>query len=155
MEDLIRIWMTRIVSAALVLTAVYLLAPKGRLRAAVRFTGGLVLIAALLGPLAGVELTGDLSFGDCAADVERRAEAMQRSYTEQEAALIAERTAAYISDKGLSLGVICHPAVTVQERDGVPFPWAVTMDCPYQEALSALIAAELDIPPSRQSWQGR
>ena len=99
MEDLIRSWMTRIVSAALVLTAVYLLAPKGRLRAAVRFTGGLVLIAALLGPLAGVELTGDLSFGDCAADVERRAEAMQRSYAEQEAALIAERTAAYISDK--------------------------------------------------------
>ena len=146
-------WMPRIIAVALILTLVYLLAPDGKLRAAVRFTGGLVLLAALLGPLAELDLSGTLSYDDCADQLESRTEAMHRAYVEQTAALIEERTAAYISDKGLALGVTCDPVVTAQLRDGVPFPWSVTLDCPFHPALSDLIDHELDIPRTRQSWQ--
>jgi len=153
MSDLLGGWMPRIIAVALILTLVYLLAPEGRLRTAVRFTGGLVLLAALLGPLAELDLSGTLSYADCADQVENRTEAMHRAYVEQTAELIEERTAAYISDKGLALGVSCEPVVTVQLRDGVPFPWSVTMDYPFHPALSDLISGELDIPRTRQSWQ--
>ena len=153
MGDLLMGWMPRIIAVALILTLVYLLAPDGKLRAAVRFTGGLVLLAALLGPLAELDLSGTLSYDDCADQLESRTEAMHRAYVEQTAALIEERTAAYISDKGLALGVTCDPVVTAQLRDGVPFPWSVTLDCPFHPALSDLIDHELDIPRTRQSWQ--
>ena len=154
MEELLGTWAQRLIAAVLLLTVVYLLTPPGRLRAAVRFTGGLVLLTALLGPLAGLGQVGAMSYEDCAEDVDRRIEELQAAYAEKTRALIEERTAAYISDKGRAMGVECRPVVTAEIRGGVACPWSVAMDCPYHASLSACIAAELDIPEQRQSWQG-
>lgn len=155
MDDLLRGWLPRVMAAVLLLAVIYQLSPPGRLRTAVRFTGALVLLAALLSPLMGLERAAAPSWTDCRSDVKERIRQMQAEYADATRTLIEERTAAYISDKGRALGVSCHPVVTAQLRDGVAYPFSAAMDCPYHPALSACLAEELDIPPERQSWQGR
>ena len=72
--------------------------------------------------------------------------------------LIEEKTSAYIVDKGGALGMECT-AQTQAEDDGSGWtvPWQVTVRGTWNEsqrqALSDLIARELDIPPERQSFQ--
>lgn len=69
------------------------------------------------------------------------------------AAIIEQRTAAYISDKGAALGVTCHAQVETELRSGVPYPCAVTLDVERDEALAACIAADLGIGEERQTWR--
>ena len=69
------------------------------------------------------------------------------------AAIIEQRTAAYISDKGAALGVTCHAEVETELRSGVPYPCAVTLDVERDEALAACIAADLGISEEKQTWQ--
>ena len=67
--------------------------------------------------------------------------------------LIQEETAAYISEKAAQLGVVCHPEVTCQVRDGVPFPVEVTLDIPKNTALSQIIRTDLGIDEMHQRWR--
>lgn len=155
MGELLNRWLPQIIAAVFLLAAVYLISPPGRMRAAVRFAGGLVLLTVLLSPLTGLEWTGVPSYTDWESDVDGRIREMRSAYAETTRTLIEEKTAAYISDKGRDLGVTCRPTVTAQLRDGVAYPFSAVMDCPFHPALSAYLTQELDIPPERQSWQGR
>ena len=69
------------------------------------------------------------------------------------AALIADKTAAYIASKGDDLGITCTPRVEMEDRDGVPWPSAVTLDIPKDEALSAWLSTELAIDDAHQYWR--
>ena len=69
------------------------------------------------------------------------------------AALIADKTAAYIASKGDALGLDCTPQVETQPREGVPYPSAVTLDIPEDAALAAWISEELAIDRAHQYWR--
>ena len=75
MMDGIRQWLLGILAAAMGLSLLYALLPKGAVRAAAKATGGLILLLAVLGPAAGLDLS-DLAvrYEDLSRDMEQQAE---------------------------------------------------------------------------------
>ena len=137
MMDGIRQWLLGVLAAAMALSLLYALLPKGAVRGAARATGGLILLLVVLGPLA-----------------ERQAEAYRQEGQVQLELGIQQRTAAYISEKAAQLGLSCRPRVETAWRDGVPYPSGVTLDIAENQALAEVLTDELGIPPSQQHWLG-
>lgn len=155
MMDGIRQWLLGILAAAMGLSLLYALLPKGAVRAAAKATGGLILLLVVLGPLAGLDLS-DLAvrYEDLSRDMERQAEAYRQEGQAQLELGIQQRTAAYISEKAVQLGLSCRPRVETAWRDGVPYPSSVMLDMAENRALSAILEEDLGIPPSEQHWLG-
>ena len=146
-----RDWVASIAAVTMMLTVVQTLALEGTLRKIVGFTGGLLLLAALLQPVLKTDLAGlRLDFSEYRAAVETRTEELNAAGKEELAALIAGRTAAYISDKADALGL----AVTarVETEEGTSLPVSVELTGPYSRSLADWIAEELGIPAERQVW---
>ena len=144
-----------VVSAAMVLSVIYMAVPRGKFRAVARFTGAMVLLLAVLRPLAQIDLDWDLSYSDSASQIQSQIDVYREESLEKTENIIIAQTTAYISDKGRALGLDCHPVVTTRLEDGIPFPDTVTMDIPLNEELAALISADLGIERERQIWQER
>ena len=143
MMDGIRQWLLGVLAAAMALSLLYALLPKGAVRGAARATGGLILLLVVLGPLAGLDLSDlALRYEDLSRDMERQELGIQ------------QRTAAYISEKAAQLGLSCRPRVETAWRDGVPYPSGVTLDIAENQALAEVLTDELGIPPSQQHWLG-
>ena len=100
MMDGIRQWLLGILAAAMGLSLLYALLPKGAVRAAAKAAGGLILLLAVLGPAAGLDLS-DLAvrYEDLSRDMEQQAETYRREGQAQLELGIRQRTAAYISEK--------------------------------------------------------
>ena len=150
----VRSWLTSIAAVTLMLTVVQTLVPEGTLRKITGFTGGLLLLAALLQPVLRTDLGGlrlDLS-GYGGAIEERRAE-LDTAGKEELAAIIAERTAAYISDKADALGLEVTVRVETEPgEEGTPLPVSAELEGSYSQDLADWIAGELGIPAERQVW---
>ncbi|MBQ1675059.1 MAG: stage III sporulation protein AF [Oscillospiraceae bacterium] len=153
--ELFRGWLLGIVATALILAVIYTLVPSGKFRTTARFTGGLVLLLAVLGPLGRLNPGWDMTFSDYADQIQRQIDGYRTENLDKTRNIIAGQIAAYISDKGKEMGIDCHPTVTTRLEDGVPLPDTVTMDIPLNESLAACITADLGIPRERQIWQER
>ena len=150
--DILRTWIIGVTVAAMVLAAAQALMPEGAVKRIGRLTGSLILVSALLHPLVSLDYTAlsALSF-DLTERIEREEETTMKPIIEQE-------LAAYIVDKGESLGAEVSAAVTcVPDENGVPIPRTavVTGDLSpdQREALSALVKNDLGIPIEGQSYQ--
>ena len=86
-------------------------------------------------------------------EMDRQTEAYQAAYANSLSGDIADRTAAYISEKAASLGIDCRVQVEVRTEDGLPLPYGASLDVERDQVLSDYMAQELGIPASRQSWQ--
>ena len=150
---LFRSWLLSVIACAVLVSIAELLTDGGAMRRAARFTGGVVLMLALLRPLAQLDLTAlgfDLPAGrEAAAQLEAELSARQRAAL---ASVIAERTAAYIEDKADELGAAVHAEVAAEESGGVPLPVSVTLYGRKNDALGAYIARELGIAEEKQRW---
>lgn len=150
-----RTWLLGVMSAALLLALVYTLIPKGAIRTIAQFTGGLILILAVLQPLLQLDPSSwKLEYQEYEAQIDEQIANYQKDHREELRTIIENETAAYISDKGSALGITCHPVVMAQVRNDVPYPYEVTLDTPWNDALSRYISQDLDIPVARQHWQG-
>ena len=150
----LRTWLLSIIAAGLVLAILYALVPKGRLRPIVRTTGGVALMLVILQPVLGFDFRDfAVSYQDYAQEIQALTEEYREADAAELAAIIEQRTAAYISDKGAALGVDCHAVVETELRSGVPYPCAVTLDVERNETLAACIAADLGIGKEAQVWQ--
>ena len=139
----LRTWLLSIIAAGLVLSILYALLPKGRLRPIVRTAGGVVLMLVILRPLTELDLEGfAVSYDDYAREIRELTEQYRAADTAELAAIIERETAAYISDKGAALGVNCHAVVETE-----------TLDVERNETLAACIAADLGIGKEAQVWQ--
>ena len=150
-------WLLAVCAAAMLVSVVQAMLPEGGLRRVATFTGGLLLLAVLLRPAAELDLSG-LSDGlsDWTEQVETRQAELERQQADALAAGIAERTAAYISDKGAALGLTVTAAVETETGpEGVPVPYSAVVTGPRSAELEAYIADELGIPPERQTWKER
>lgn len=149
----VRSWLTSIAAVTLMLTVVQTLVPEGTLRKISGFTGGLLLLAALLQPVLKTDLGRlRLDFSDYEAAIGERTAELDAAGKEELAAIIAGRTAAYISDKADALGVRVRVRVETEEREGIPIPVSVELEGPWSAELSVWIEAELGIPAERQVW---
>ena len=152
MEGL-RQWLLGIVFTAFAAGLARQLAPEGREQAAVRLAGGLLMLLAVLGPLAGGDWR-DLALPAGAFQASEVAEDYEAQRTAALGAVIAEKTAAYIWDKADALGVSCTVEVTVAPGEsGIPLPDTVILTGPYSETLAALIQEEVGIPADKQIWR--
>lgn len=148
-------WLLSVSAAALLVSVVQALIPEGGLRRTASFTGGLLLLAVLLRPAVDLDLSSlSLGLEAWTEQVEQRQSELEQQQTNALAEGIAERTAAYISDKAAALGLRVTVRVETETgEDGIPIPAAVEVDGPRSDALSAYIAEELGIPVQRQVWK--
>ena len=149
----LRQWLLGVVSCAFLVSLLDQLTPEGSVRKLARFSGGLVLILCMLRPLGTAEpweLARDLDglSADRAALEEQYRDVSGQSL----AAVIAERTGAYIEDKADELGLSVRAAVRTEEVDGVPLPVSVTLCGEENAALADCIERELGIAKEDQLW---
>ena len=150
-----RSWLIGVMSAALILTMIYALVPKGAIRTIAQFTCGLILTLVILRPILQLDSSSlKVQYDEYATQIDEQIDTYKAERQKELCAIIEEETAAYISDKGLSLGIDCHPIVKTQLRNDVPYPNEVTLDTDWNEDLSDYITQELDISPQNQYWQG-
>ncbi len=150
----VRSWLTSIVSVTLILTVVQTLVPEGTLKKITGFTGGLLLLAALLQPVLRADLEGlELDLSAYGGAIEARQAELEAAGKEELAAIIAGRTAAYISDKADALGLEVSVRVETEPgEEGTPLPVSAELEGPYSQDLADWIAGELGIPAERQVW---
>lgn len=155
MVEILRGWLLGLVAAALILTVLRALMPKGSIRPVARVTAGLVLLLVLLRPLAGLG-GGSLCvrYDELEREITARIEDYQALHENELESIIADSTAAYISEQAAHLGLTCRAEVRCEVRDGTPQPASAAMDIPYDAQLAAAIADDLGIPAEKQSWQG-
>ena len=151
----VRGWLTSIAAVTLMLTVVQTLVPEGTIKKIAGFTGGLLLLAALLQPALKTDLGRlRLDFSDYEKAIETRAEELDAAGKDELAFIIEARTAAYISDKADALGLrVAARVETEPGADGeTPLPASVDLTGPYSRELADWIAVELGIPAERQVW---
>ena len=150
----LREWLTSIVVVTLLLSVAQTLVPEGSIRRVASFVGGLILLAALLRPVLGMDLERlrlDLDGYEQALQ-EARQELVSSGETEL-TKRIEERTAAYISDKANALGLEVTVRVEAEAgADGIPVPAAADIQGARSEELASYMEQELGIPRERQSW---
>lgn len=160
MIELIRTWLIGITCAAIVVALCESLAPNGAVRKVGRFTGGLVLLIAVLQPFVTLDMR-DLSgllneyrveAGSYNTQLETENEKLMKN-------IIEDQTGAYILDKAAALGIdSCEISVEAAAGEGeYPVPESVTVTGNLTEgqrsALSRQIEADLAIPADRQIWE--
>lgn len=149
MIDAVRQWLTSIILTSFLLSLLQLLLPEGSLRKAGAFTGSLVLLTAIVRPLARLEPDWpDWNLSAYESAITARMDELNAGQEDAFAAQVAQRTAEAIT--AYAPGVSAR--VTVRVVDGVPLPWAVTLSGTPDANLSAWLENALDIPPERQSW---
>ena len=154
MMESLRTWLSSIVAVTLLIAMAESLVPEGTMRRVAGFTGGLVLLLALVRPvLAGGLPDLTLETEKWTAAIEEEQASLSRQGEDALAALIAERTASYIWDKGAALGLEVKANVETRTGEaGLPVPERVELEGPYSKELADYITHELNNPPERQVW---
>ena len=153
----VRGWLTGVVAVSLLVFLVRMLLPESAVRRVAEFTGGLLLLSALLYPLKGLApklLETDVSHWQ--QEIGQRQEELEETQADALSAVIAEKTASYISDKAEALGLSLRVTVeTEPTAEGLSVPVAAEVEGPYSQAIASLMETELGIPRERQVWHGR
>lgn len=148
----VRQWLLGVVLTAFAGTLARQLAVGAKGQTMVRLTAGLLLTLAILRPLASLrwEAPGDAGLLE---QTEDQTSLSRKNQQQALAAVIEEKTAAYIWDKANELGLSCEVRVTAAAGEsGIPLPDAVTITGSYSAALAACIEKEVGIPAGKQTW---
>lgn len=153
-----RAWLLSILAAALICALADVLIPKGAVKQTGRLVCGLVLVVAVLGPMARLELEdGRRWLEDYFAAVDGREEELRSQVDAGMKTIIEQRCAAYIVDKAAQLGLECSVRVECETgEEGVYLPVRARVTGRLSEAdraeLARLLTQELAIPPEGQSF---
>lgn len=153
-------WIIGVCAASIIFAAVHALAPDGPAKRSVRLAGGACVLIAVCAPISEVDFSA-LTFEAFAVSDEyaEAAEEVERENYELVKVVIEGRLRAYILDKADALGVTCEAEVSTVNTDGVPLPASVkgswSGDAEAFERLCELIALDLGIPRTAQSWTER
>lgn len=159
MLELIRQWLVGITCAAMIAALAEGLAPPGAVRKIGRFTGGLVLLIAVLKPVAAVDGQAlSRALAEYRLDLSAYSAQLEEENRGLMKSIIEEQTAAYIVDKAASMGLSCQVRVEAAGSGAWPVPWRVTitgdLDGEAQEALARRIQEDFAIPAERQFYEG-
>ncbi len=157
MTEALRSYFLTVTGAALLTSVLLALVPAGTVKKAAAFVSGLVMIAAVLGPLTTLDLQ---------AMAEAIARSQMKTATSSSgipvhsrdltAELIAERCAEYIEDKAVQLGASVSAEIQIEKDATYPYPKAVTLQGSWtslqRKLLSRYIVENLAIPEEEQRW---
>lgn len=152
----VREWIASLVAVSLFLSLAQSLVPEGTLRKIASFTGGLILLAALLQPLTGAERwETDFDLAPYEEAIGQQRLKWEAAGNAQLAAEISHRTEEAIKAKAAALGLAVEVRVdTKPDVHGTPVPSAAELDGAFDETLSNWMVSELAIPPEAQVWGG-
>ncbi|MCL1821038.1 MAG: hypothetical protein FWG36_10355 [Oscillospiraceae bacterium] len=145
-------------AAAVIVSVVMAVAPKGAMRTVIGAVSGLVIIACLLNPL--LRLTKNSNFGNFFEINQREVqydEIIISEYSNMLKTLIADKTSAYILAKAQALDVDCEVIVTLDDSSP-PAPLTVIIyangprDIPFQSEMSAFLAFECGVAKENQTF---
>lgn len=156
MESL-RTYLIGLVAAA-ILTGIVtqLMGDKGTQGAMIKLISGLFLVFTVIAPIANIDLSGLRDFSADFSEAGEEAALIGEDITRESlAAVIKQRSEAYILDKAAGLDVELEVDVTVSD-DKMPVPSAVLLRgkvSPYAKArLQSIIVQNLGIDKEKQIW---
>lgn len=150
-------YLLSVASVALFVALTQSLLPKGGIRRVAGFVGGLVLLLAVVSPVAKLE------YADLARSIARIRIETEQTQTgvitgnrEILSELIKQRCEAYILEKARELEISAEVSVTLDETEDYPYPISVILKGSFtqtqRETLTAVISQDLGIPARRQEW---
>ncbi len=158
--DGLKTWLLSVAAAALVASIAAALSPDGAPKKVAKFSGGLLLLLALLSPLRTVD---DRDLADFTAKYTVQAAEAVKAQTAEDKELvksiIEEESAAYIWDKAAALGVApCQVEVTCRiTEEGFPALEQVTVQGTGEDgawsALSEAITADFSLGKEAQRFE--
>ena len=150
----VKMWIFGLVAAAAATAVLYELLPKGSIRAIARVTGGLTMLLVLIRPLLGLDLWDfQWKYDGYRQEIDRQIQIYQEENQQQMAAIIQEKTQAYISEKAEQLGVTCQAEVEVALVDGIWQPVSATLHIPRHQELSHILSEDLGLGEDQQHWE--
>ena len=155
--EVIRRYLFSLAAAALLCAMVRALVPKGRMEGICSLFCGVFLAMTALSSLAGWSLP---DFAAQLTKIQMQAEQARTGVEirnrEALCAIIKEKTEAYILDKAQELGLEIRAEVTVETKDGYPYPSGVSLSGPctadQRHTLTKYIEENLAIGEERQYW---
>ena len=151
--ELLRTWILGVTVTSMALAAARAVMPEGPVKRAGQLTAGLVLVLAMLGPVAALEHTDWEAFLE-ELPTENTLEPADTSMQ----AVIEEELAAYLEGKAGELGLSCRAEVICRtDENGVPIPQEVIITGPVNETqrqtLSDMITNDIGVPASGQRFR--
>ena len=159
MMGAIRQWLLGMACAGMAGALAQALAPEGGAKRVARLAGALVLLLATVNPLLKLDGGEVAAWAEQAGSLgEGYAQALEEENDFLYAAIIEQRTAAYILDKAEQLGMDCQAEVSYEyDGQGVPYPYQAEIRGIWtQEQRSQLeqtLERELGIPLERQYYE--
>ncbi len=155
-----RSWLLAVISAAVLCSAAQALMPAGAVKQVGKLVCGLVLLCAVLSPVARADLeSGQRWLEDYAASLERRKAELEEQVGENRKIIIEGKYAAYIVDKAKELGFSCSARVDCREEEGIWLPDTVRVAGALGEQekarLSQVISQDLGVPMERQLYENQ
>jgi len=158
MMGVLRSWLLAVVSVSLLCAVADALMPPGAVRRVGRLVCGLVLIGAILSPLAELDVdSGQRWLDGYFASVQTREAELEETVNSQMKVIIEGECAAYIVDKAAQLGLDCTARVECQaSEDGLYLPARTEVTGPMtadtQKKLIQIIAEDLGVPAQSQIY---
>ena len=158
MMGAVRSWLLAVIAAALLCAVADALMPSGAVKRVGRLVCGLVLIGAVLSPLAALDLEGNQRWlEEYLASVRNREAELEETVNGQIKVIIEQRLSAYIVDKAAQLGLTCRARVEcAAAEDGLYLPVRTevygSMTADVQGKLIRVIESDLGVPPEAQFY---
>ena len=156
--EVVRAWLLSLIAVSLLCASARALMPKGAVRQVGRLVCGLVMLAAILSPVARLDAAeGRRWLVGYFASVEQRRAGLEETVNNQMKHIIEGEYAAYIVDKAAELGLTCTAQVECQRSaEGLYLPvrtevtGMLTEDIRIQ--LVRTIAEDLGVPERAQVY---
>ena len=154
----VRSWLLAVIAASLICALADALMPQGAVRRVGRLVCGLVLLAAILSPLAELDISGGRQWvEDCLASLDEREVELAETVNSQMKVIIEQEYAAYIVDKAAQLGISCSARVECGlSEEGLCLPARVRVSGALTERerteLARIVAEDLGVPEPEQMY---
>ncbi|WP_251318042.1 stage III sporulation protein AF [Flintibacter muris] len=158
MMGAVRSWLLAVIAVSLLCAVADALIPSGGVKRVGRLVCGLVLMGAILSPVASLDVEGSQRWLEsCLASVRSQEAELEDRVNGQMKVIIEREYAAYIVDKAAQLGLECTVRVECRlSEEGLYLPdrteaeglWTASA----QEEMIRIIAEDLGVPAQRQIY---
>lgn len=159
MMEQVRVWLLSVLAVSFLCALAETLMPKGPVKGVGKLVCGLVLAAAVVSPVARLDLeSGQQWLEDWDVGLERREEDLKKQVDEEMKPIIEQEYEAYIVDKAAQLEAACTARVECRrEEEGLYLPETVwisgSLSQQQREELTGILLEELGLTPEALHYE--
>lgn len=155
MISVMKEWLLGVIAAAVCLSILDAMVPKGAMKGIAKVTGGLAMFLVLLRPWTHLDMRDwDWRYQEYQQQIDGQIDIYRQDYLQQMESIIERETGAYISKKAEQMGIACSVDVETDVENDVPVPTSVRIDIQKNNVLADWIETELGISQTKQYWEG-